>query len=204
MHIYWHGTTTVKIQAKIMGEDITVVVDPYTNPNGLHQRSYTTDIALYTRSEKNSITLVGNPFTTTSPGEYDVKGVLITGIRSEKPKNTHYRLDAEHMSVAHLALTNKLLTDREVDELSNIDILIIPVCHPDGYTPEQAVKVINEIEPRLLIPIAYNSTFDTDAAPLDAFIKEIGITPAQTDKKAIIKKKTLPQDEMQMYICEAA
>lgn len=203
MHIYWHGTTTVKIQAKTAEKDVTILIDPYTHTHASSPRSYATDIALLTRGEKNTVTLAGSPFVTSTPGEYEVQGVLITGIRAPQALHTHFRVDVEQISLAQLALTNTIPTDKELEELSNIDVLLLPVGHKDGFTAAQAASVLSEIEPRIVIPIGYQSVYDTDAAPLSAFLKELGTEATATDKKAIIKKQSLPQDDLHVIICEA-
>jgi hypothetical protein len=68
--------------------------------------------------------------------------------------------------------------------------------------PAQAARIVTTIEPRLVIPLAYESDSDPKANPVSAFIKEMGLKPELTDKKLIIKSKDLPQEETKLYILE--
>jgi L-ascorbate metabolism protein UlaG (beta-lactamase superfamily) len=195
MHLTWLGSTAVKIQTKPFDKDVTVVIDPYKPAKGSFPRSLAPDIALLTRGEKNAITLSGNPFVLATPGECETKGVLMTATEGHEPNTTMVRVDAEQISVGHLGHTNKPLTDKQLDVLSGVDILFISVGGGETYSAEQAVKMVNTIEPRIVIPIAFKSPNDPKAADVSAFLKEIGAKDAAPEKKFIIKKKDLPQEE---------
>ncbi len=200
MHISWLGNTGVKLQVKPFDKDITVVIDPYKQKKGSSPRSLSPDIALFTRGKKESITLSGNPFTLSSPGECETKGVLVTAVQGKEKDNVLLRVDAEHMSLGHLGCTNKQPTDKQLEVLSGVDILCIPVGNGVCYDAEQATKAINTIEPRIVIPIAFKSDNDPQAKPVDSFLKEIGIKADKPEKKIIIKKKDLPQEDMQVVV----
>ena len=110
------------------------------------------------------------------------------------------RIDAEGMSVAHLGLAIGELTDQQLDVLGGVDVLFIPVGDLDCYGARSAVKAINAIEPRVIIPIAHHSDNDPDAKTVDGFVKELGIQSEQTEKKVILKKKDLPQEESRVVV----
>jgi hypothetical protein len=202
MHISWLGTTAVKLQAKPFDKDITIVIDTYKPDAGNFPRSLTPDIALFTRGEKDSITLSGAPFTMSSPGEIDTKGILVTAIEGHESGQAMYRIDAEQLSIGHLGLINKALTEQQLEVLADVDVLIIPVGHPNSFDEELAVKVVNSVEPRIVIPIAFQSDNDPKSKPVLNFLKEIGSKNGEPEKKVIIKKKDLPQDETQVIVLE--
>ncbi|MDP2684420.1 MAG: MBL fold metallo-hydrolase [bacterium] len=200
MHISWLGGTAVKIQAKPFDQDVVLVIDPYKPETGNFPRNLTASVALYTRGEKDSITISGDPFTLSIPGECENKGVLITSVQGEKPNETMFRVDAEDISVAHLGQAGKQLNDTQLSILSGVDVLLVPVGGKDCYDAEAAVKVINSIEPRVIIPIAYKSDNDTKSATVESFLKEMGSGPIVAEKKVILRKKDLPQEEMQIVV----
>lgn len=200
MHISWLGNTAIKIQAKPFDKDVVVVIDPYRQDKGNFPRSLAPNIGLYTRGEKNSITLSGNPFTLDTPGECEHDGILISSVQSHEHGTTMMRVDAEQVSVGHVGFIKKQLDDKQLEVLSGVDVLIIPVGHPDGLDNEAAVKVINSIEPRIVIPISYQSDNDPQAKPVDSFLREMGIKDNKPETKVIIKKKDLPQEETQVIV----
>lgn len=201
MHISWLGNTAFKIQVKPFDKDVVIVVDTYKQSTGSFPRNLVADLALYTRGEKNSITISGNPFILFSPGEIENKGVLVTAVQGHENGEVMTRIDAEQMSVGHLGLVKKPLTDEQLDVLSGVDILIVPVGNSESYDAEAAVKAVNTIEPRVVIPCAFKSDNDPKASSVDTFLKEIGsAVGGPVEKKVIFKKKDLPQEDMQVVV----
>lgn len=200
MHISWLGNTAIKIQTKPFDQDVVVIIDPYRQDKGAFPRNLAPDIGLYTRGEKNSITLSDDAFILSSAGEIEKKGVLITAVTGHNQDEVMFRIDAEQLSVGHLGLTNKVPNDKQMEALSEVDILILPVGHKDGYDEETAAKVVNAIEPRIVIPMAFQSDNDPQAKPINSFLKEMGAVSEPAEKKVIIKKKDLPQEEMKIVV----
>ncbi|MFA7314423.1 MAG: MBL fold metallo-hydrolase [Candidatus Magasanikbacteria bacterium] len=202
MHISWLGNSAIKIQTKPFEKDVTIVIDAYKQTKGACPRSLTPDIALYTRGEKDIITLSGDPFVFSTPGEVDTKGVLITAVDGHEAGQIMLRIDSENMTLAHVGIIKKQLTARQLEVLSNIDILCLPVGHPDSFDAENAIKLINEIEPKIVIPYAFNSDNDPDAKAIDTFLKEIGSKNSTPEKKVIIKEKDLPEEDTMVVVLE--
>lgn len=202
MHISWLGGTAIKLQAKSRTQDVSIVIDPYKPTKGSFPRSLSPHIALFTHGEKDSVTLSGTPFTLSSPGECETSDVLITGIHGESEQHTLYRLDLEHMSVGHLGAATKEITNTQLEALSGVDILFVPVGGKDMYTASQAMKAVNAIEPRIIIPMAFKSDNNPDFADVADFLKEMGSANIDPEKKVIIKKKDLPQEQTQVIVLE--
>ena len=200
MHISWLGTTAVRIQTKNEGNDVNIVIDPYKPKVGDFPRSLTPQIALFTRGQEDSITLSGEPFVLDTPGECDTKGVLVSAVEGHGENDVMFRIDLEQMSIGHLGLVSKFPVQKQKDLLSDVDVLLIPVGHPDAYDPEKAMKLINELGPRIVIPIAFKSKNDPKADGVEKFVKAMGMSADKLEKKAIIKKKDLPQEDTQLII----
>lgn len=202
MHISWLGTSAVKLQGKPQSEDVLVVIDPYKPKEGNFPRSITPQIVLYSRGQKDSVTLSADPFILDSAGECEVKGVLVTAVQGPTSESVYFRIDMEGMSIGHLGLTNKDISAAQLNVLGGVDILLVPFGHKDAYDAGGAVKAINAIEPRIVIPISFQSENDPDAKPLDNLLKELGNPGEKPEKKVIIKKKDLPQEDMQIILLE--
>lgn len=202
MHISWLGGTTIKVQTKPAAEDVVLVIDPYKPSTGAFPRSLTPNIVLYTRGEDNTITISGNPFVLATPGECETKGVLMTALYTDHNEHLFVRFDSEGLSVAHLGLIDAMPTDKELETIGDVDILILPVGGAPGYTAESAVKVVNAIEPKIVIPVGYQSENDPKAAAVDVFLREMGAKPDKAENKVIIRKKDLPTEETKVIIIE--
>ncbi len=200
MHFSWLGNTAMKIQTKPAEADITIVIDPYKPATGTFPRSLTPNITLYTRGENESITVSGNPFILSTPGECETKGVLITAGFGGDRDHLFIRFDAEGMSVAHLGLTRHVPTESELEIVGDVDILVLPVGGGSGYDPEDAVKVINLIEPKIVIPVAFKSDNDPKLAGPEGFLRELGVKAETPETKVILKKKDLPSEETKVVV----
>jgi len=201
MHISWLGTTAIRLQTKNLDTDVNVIIDPYKPAVGEFPRSLTAQLVLYTRGEKDTITISGNPFLLSTPGECDIKEVLVHSTEGHREDEIMLRIDSEQISLGILGLTNKQLNDKQRELLSGVDVLFVPVGHKDAYDTESAVKLISDLEPRIVIPIAFQSDNDPDAGEVSRFIKAMGISNGkEPEKKVIIKKKDLPQEETQVIV----
>ncbi|MFA6490892.1 MAG: MBL fold metallo-hydrolase [Candidatus Magasanikbacteria bacterium] len=202
MHISWLGQTCIRLQTRFNDEDVITIIDPYRPETGEFPRSLAPSIALLSSGEKDSITLSQNPFVLSTLGECEKKEVMITAFPSLNG-NLIFKINAEQISVVHLGRLNKKPDISELEKIGTIDILIIPVGDNKQYlNAEDAASIVTALEPRIVIPMAYQCDTDKDVKPLGDFIKESGMKPASTEKKLIIKKKDLPQDETRLIVLE--
>lgn len=202
MHISWLGQTCVRIQTRFKDEDVVTVIDAYRPESGEFPRSLAPSIALFTASEDNAITLSQNPFVLSTLGECEKKEVMITAFPSVNG-SLIFKLNAEQISVVHLGRLSKKPEISELEKIGSIDILLVPVGNGKEYLSiEDAASLATALEPRIIIPIAYHCDTDKSARPVADFIKELGLKPETTEKKLIIKKKDLPQEDTKLIVLE--
>jgi L-ascorbate metabolism protein UlaG (beta-lactamase superfamily) len=202
MHLSWLGQTCLKLQTKQLDEDVLILFDAYKPEKGDFPRSFSPQVALFSHGEEDNATLSQDPFIVSTLGEFDIKGVLISAWPG--PNGTIiFKVAAEGMTLVHLGNCTEKLSSDLVDKLGKIDILALPVGGEKKYlTPSMAAEILNELEPRVVIPMGYRSDSDPEAKPIEDFIKESGLKPALTDKKVILKQKDLPQEETRLLILE--
>ncbi len=204
MHINWLGQTCVKLQTKnLRDEDVTIIVDAYKPSTGDFPRSFSPQIALFSHGDEDTVTLSQDPFILNTLGEVEIKDTMIYSLPG--PNDTLiFKIISEGLTIAHLGRINHKLSTETIAKLGNPDILFIPVGAEKNGTLEadDAVATVTALEPRIIIPIAYQCDTDPKAAPISEFIKNLGLKPEATDKKFIIKKKDLPQEETKLMILE--
>jgi len=200
MHITWMGNTAIKLQAKPNNDDVFIVIDPYKTDTGTFVRSATAHLALYTRGAEESITISGEPFVLETAGEIESKDILVNAVAGDEPGKQVLRIDCEQISLGHLCLIKKPLNESQVSALSGVDVLFVPVGCADTYDPEEAVKAINELEPRIVIPMAYQSDVSPKSLPVNNFLREMGAANIEPEKKVIIRKKDLPQEDTKVIV----
>jgi L-ascorbate metabolism protein UlaG (beta-lactamase superfamily) len=210
MIINYFGHSCFKIEEKINGENVSLT-DPFDSSVGLKVPNVEADIVSVSHSHPdhaNVSALRGKPFVVDCAGEYDIKGVIIEGIKSyhdekkgtERGENIIFRFDIEGISLAHLGDLGDALDNKQLEKIGGIDILFIPVGGRYTLDAKKAVEAISQIEPRIVIPMHYKtegSKIDIDG--IDKFIKEIGIAP-NFEEKLKISKRDLPSEDMKLII----
>lgn len=208
MIIQWYGQACFRIQSSAT----VIFIDPFAKSIGLQPPRGEAHIVLVSHNHpdhNNAQALSGEFFLAEGPGEYEVKGVKIFGIPSfhddregsERGLNTIFRLDAEDMTIVHLGdLGQKHLTDEQLEQLGEVDVLMIPVGGIYTVDGEAAAALVHKIEPKLVIPMHYK--IKGLAVKLDdasAFLKEIGHEGAAVEKLTV-KYKDLSEDHMQVVV----
>lgn len=214
MKITSHGHACFKIEGKSTTNDIvTIITDPFDPKSiSINLRNLECDILTISHEHedhnfKDAIKqLEDKPFIITTPGEYEVKGLRIFGYRSfhddkqgsERGLNTIYVYDFNEARVCHLGDLGHDLSGDLLEELSNIDVLLIPVGGIFTIDSKTAVSVIEKIEPRIVIPMHYktpkhSSMFDK-LETLSDFLKEFGVTKEPQKDLNIKSKPDLPEE----------
>lgn len=208
MTITWFGHACFRLETK----GGSVLIDPFGKETGLKPPRIKDDIVLVTHHHfDHDNTSEANPeaFIIDGPGEYEKQGVSVRGIPSfhdktngkERGSNTIYVVKAEEVAVCHLGdLGQEKLEESQVEEIGDVDILMIPVGGTYTIDHKEAVGVIGQIEPKIVIPMHYKiKDLKVDISGPDKFLKEIGLTPEKVDKLKIAKKN-LPVDETKLIM----
>lgn len=200
MHIFWHGISCVKIQT----HDAVFIFNPYSDSVGITMPKLKAEVVVTTNpanEQSNNIErLQGEPFVISGAGEYEVKGMHIHGMEYADG-SVFYITKSEGITVAHLGTLNMPLTDEHLEALEGVDILLLPLACAEGVTPD---KVVANIEPRIVIPIAYKTSKVKIALPeFDAFAKDMGLKDTTPEEKLLIKFKDLPQEETVIKVLQA-
>ncbi len=212
MLITWLGHSAFKLQGKNQGETVTVITDPYhPEKTGLKFPRLEADIVTISHDHddhNNAEAVKGNPRIIRLAGEYELKEVFIEGVPSfhddekgaKRGSNIIYRFEIDDLSVTHLGDLGTELDNKQLEGLEGTDILLIPIGGVYTIDAQKAVKVINQIEPRIVIPMHYQVPgLKYELAPLATFIKAIGIKPREEEKLKVMKKD-LPQENMEVVV----
>lgn len=205
MTITWHGQTCFKIVSP-KGKDgaTTILIDTFKKEIGLKSPKNDADVLLLT--EADSLPEDGESFLINGPGEYDVKGVSIFGIDSEgakgKSKNVIYTVEIEDIRVCHLGkLSQKELTTEQLESIGNVDILMVPVGGGESIESKEALKVMEQIEPKVVIPMYYKvAGLKENLEDVSGFLKSLGIKELAPVDKLTIKAKELSAEEAKIVV----
>jgi L-ascorbate metabolism protein UlaG (beta-lactamase superfamily) len=211
MEIKWKGQSCFEIKTK----NNVIITDPYGDI-GLGVLKLKGNIVTISHdhddhSNKAAVAALSEGVSQviiSDPGEYEVGGVLINGVTIPHDKEegkdrgfcTAYTITAEEITVCHLGDCGAALTAEQLEALNGVDILFIPIGGTYTLDAEEAVKVVNQIEPRIVIPMHYGLPgLKYDLVGVEKFVKEIGLPPQELDVLKI-QKSGLPAEEMQLII----
>lgn len=111
----------------------------------------------------------------------------------------------DDLTVCHLSDIDRPLDERELDALGRIDILLLPVGGGSTLDGVLATEVLNQIEPRIVIPMQYAlSGLKTTSAGVEGFLKEYGIKNPEKMDKLKIQKRDLPSEETRVTLLDPA
>jgi len=195
---------------KIKGKDVSLVIDPYDPKIGYKYPKQECDILLITHYHFDHDYIQGATnykILIDKPGEYEVSGVFINGIQtfhdntqgSERGNNTIYLISIDGINILHLGDLGHELSKDQMERISQVDVLMIPVGGKYTIDSEVASKVISSIEPSFVIPMHYQTQESTTIQGLDtiqSFFNEMGIKESLNyeDKLKLTNKIDIPQE----------
>ncbi len=209
MEIDWFGHSCFRLRTR----EVTVVNDPYEKTIGLSFPRPRADVVTISHNHQGhdyADGVRGEPKVVSGPGEYEIRGVFITGVQTyhdkksgkDRGKNTAYVMTVDDVNICHLGDLGHVPTQTQAEGFGNIDILLIPVGGVSTINASEAAEVIALFEPQIVIPMHYrvpDLTYKLDT--VDKFIKEMGLKKPQTTETLKVTKDNLPK-ETQVVLLE--
>lgn len=211
MDIYWGGQALFKLK----GKNAQVVIDPFDPQfTGLKlPKDLAADIVLSTHDhgDHNNVRAVAGPagakpMVFKEPGEYEVAGVVVSGISSfhddsqgsQRGKNTIFHLMLDFLNIVHLGdLGQSKLTEEQVAQIGEADILLIPVGSVYTIDSKKASDIVSQLEPKIIIPMHYKiEGLKFELEGVEGFLKEMGAENVMPQPKLSISKEKLPEEPM--------
>ncbi|MCX6045249.1 MAG: MBL fold metallo-hydrolase [Chloroflexi bacterium] len=208
MDITWYGLSCFRIREN----GATVICDPYDKSVGLTLPKMRADIITVSHNQPghNAVDKVqGEARVLRGPGEYEVNNIFITGATTYHRKQAHgvgernvvFFFEFGDITVGHLGDLGELPTQSEIEELnlSEVDILIVPIGGGATLDPTHAVEVIGLFDPKIVIPMHYQQPglapeIGANLETLEKFLKEFGATAPDPQEMFKVTKSGLPEE----------
>lgn len=210
MEIFWLGQAAFKLK----GKGATVIVDPFDPSIGLKWPKLEADIVAITHDHadhNNATGVSGASYVAAGPGEYEIKGVAFTGFPSwhdnkegeERGRNTIYIFNIDGVKICHLGdLGQHQLTETQLEEIGDVDVLLIPVGGVFTISASEAAKIVAQLEPKIIIPMHYKIPgLTAGLEPAEHFLKEMGKETLEALPKIAVSSDKLPE-EAQVVVLE--
>ncbi|HET7029768.1 MAG TPA: MBL fold metallo-hydrolase [Candidatus Limnocylindrales bacterium] len=207
MELTWYGRTCIRLR----GRDAVVVADPYPSIVGPTGRGITAEIVTFShpddapptggkaaakgrRSRDGSTILpssLDEAFVLDGPGEYEVKDVLLTGVRtyrddakgSDRGKQTAFVVELDQMHTIHLGEIGHLLTEEKLADIGPVDIACVPL--GGSLSPQRVAELIAQLDPRIVVAMPLDEDVPDTKEALAKFFHEMGGEPAVQPKLSI-------------------
>jgi L-ascorbate metabolism protein UlaG (beta-lactamase superfamily) len=211
MELTWYGRTCVRLR----GRDAVVVTDPYQSVVGPTGRGITGDVVTFShpddsplprakgRPSRDGKTLLpsslDDAFVLDGPGEYEVKEVLVTGVRTYRDddrgatagKGVSFAIELDGVHTIHLGEIGHLLSEEKLGDIGTVDIACVPL--GGTLSPARAAALVAQLDPRIVVPMPL---CDDDAAceeVLAKFFHEMG-AESVTQPKLSVTATSLPAE----------
>jgi L-ascorbate metabolism protein UlaG (beta-lactamase superfamily) len=211
MELTWYGRTCVRLR----GKDAVVVSDPFQSIVGPTGRGITGDIVTFSHPDDHPLPRAkGKPsrdgrtllpssldaaFVLDGPGEYEVREVLLTGVRTyrddargvEGGKQVSFVIEVDGVHTIHLGDIGHLLSEEKLGDIGSIDIACVPL--GGALSPTRAAALIAQLDPQIVVPMPLcDDDADCEEA-LKKFFHEMGAEPV-TQPKLSVTATSLPAE----------
>lgn len=217
MELTWHGRFCVRLRSR----DATVVADPFPADVGPTGRGIAGDIVTYSHDEPHpasgirQMRKVRTPngeevlvpaslegaFVLRDPGEFEVRHVLMNGVRTDRPTGDGesddvrniaftYELDAIH--ACHLGDVGGRLDEEQLGEIGSVELLCIPI--GGRLSAARAAEIVAQVDPKLVVPLTVESAPEAADKALDRFLHEMGVRDPQPQARLSVTVSTVPDD----------
>jgi L-ascorbate metabolism protein UlaG (beta-lactamase superfamily) len=203
MELTWYGRTCIRLR----GKDAVVVADPYPSIVGPTGRGITGEIVTISHPDdsplpkaKGSLSRDGGTMIPTSlesafvldgPGEYEVRHVLVNGVRTfrddvrgkERGRQTAFVVELDGIHTIHLGDIGHTLTEEKLAEIGRVEVACVPV--GGSLSATKAAELIAQLDPRIVVPMAVcEEEADCDEA-VKRFLHEMGAEPVVQAKLSV-------------------
>ena len=208
MELTYLGHSTFRLR----GKDVTIVTDPHPPELGAPMGKPSAHIVTISHDSPNhsfAEGVSGSPRIVSGPGEYELADILIAGVATSMeprigPTNTAYVFRVEDLNICHLGDLRDKLTDKQIEEIGSVDVLLVPVGGGSAIGPAKAAAVITQLEPSVVVPMHYRTDGPAPDGlePVDPFCREVGMKEYTPEPKLSITKGSL-SSEVRIVVLES-
>jgi L-ascorbate metabolism protein UlaG (beta-lactamase superfamily) len=215
LDITWLGHAAFRVKSGTS----SVLMDPFSKSLGLQippQHALASVVTVSSdaphQSAVDAVAEDALPVVFRGPGEYEAAGVRLKAIRTsrhsaepdEEATNIVFLLDTEGILVCHLGDPNRLLTNKEIEDLGSPQVLLLPIGSKEGLSPGDAVEMVNSISPKIVVPMLFAHPGNkAELREASDFLKELGAKAPEVLPRLSVTRGTLPE-ETQLVMLQPA
>lgn len=203
MELIWYGRTCIRLR----GKDAVVVADPYQAVVGPTGRGITGEIVTYSHPDDSPLpkakgnrsrdgttilpSSLEDAFVLDGPGEYEVRDVLLTGVRTyrddakgaDRGKQVAFLVELDGLHTIHLGEIGHLLTEEKLADIGPVDIACLPI--GGSLSPTKAAELVAQLDPRIVVAMPLDDESSETREAVAKFFHEMGGDPTPQPKLSI-------------------
>jgi len=199
--ITWLGHSCFRLRS----DELVVITDPYPLSLGLKPEVRPSTVATISNTHPNHSSvedLAGTPKVFSAPGEYEFGGINVRGVMTPLPpdtatdrRNVAYSIEMDGVNICHLGDITQPLSPQQVDELSPVDVLLVPTGGGCTLDLDAVLQLMQDLGPKVVIPMHYSvPPIDEALQGVDVFLSRMGLSEAQTQPRLIATSSNLTPD----------
>lgn len=108
-------------------------------------------------------------------------------------RNTAYIITIDDVTVCHLGDLAHVLTTDQIELMKDVNVLLVPVGGHCTIGAVEAVEVISQVEPQLVIPMHFaTGTSTVELEGVERFLREMGMSQAEPQARLNVTRASLP------------
>ena len=201
MEIIWLGHSCFRFRS----DPLALITDPYPDSLGLDMGSPSAQIVTVSHSHLNHSFdegVSGEKRVFSGPGEYEYLGVLLKGVMTPRgdgdpaeKRNTAYHIEMEGLRLCHLGDISSALAVRQIDELTPLDLLFLPVGEVCTVVLSRTLEIVRALNPKIVVPMHYDLPgLKVQLGSIEPFLREIGVQEAAPQNRLNVTATNLPPE----------
>ncbi|MFI5262242.1 MAG: MBL fold metallo-hydrolase [Candidatus Limnocylindrales bacterium] len=205
---------------RLRGKEGTVAADAYRSVVGPTGRGLTADIVTYSHADPHPDVARGkrgahaasdgrvvrptsleSAFMLDGPGEFEVRHVLISGVRTYRDDqkgavsgpNVAFVYELDGLHAAHLGDIGHPLSEAMLGEIGPVDVVCVPI--GGRLTPARASELVAQLDANLVVPLPVAEDEAEGARELARFLHEMGVgQPPAPQARLTVTPSSVPQE----------
>ena len=218
MDITWLGNACFRLRS----DDVVVVTDPFPGAVAARRDAVPATVVTVSSRDPNHSdwqSVNGNPKVFNSPGEYEYQGIAVRGVMTlllpdtpQEQRSIAFAIEVGGVTICHLGNVKVPLVPDQVDELSPIDVLIVPTGLGGSMGVDQVRQTMQDLSPKIVIPMGLSHPSseitdtpdfpaDSEAAvaavqsdPMASFVRRMGMDSVDPQARLVVTPSNLPDD----------
>ena len=201
MDITWLGHACFRLRS----DDVVVLTDPFPLSLGLRPDTRSATVVTVSNNHpnhSNSGEVEGEPRLFDTPGEYEYRGISVRGVMTpqlpETPREQRsvaYTMEIDRVNICHLGDLSAPLSTGQIDELSPVDVLLVPTGGGCTLEIDQVLQTLQDLNAKIVIPMHYNIPgVGGSLQDVDVFLRRMGLSEVQAQPRLVATASNLPED----------